>query len=86
MTEILRKLKSRKLWLALGGLFAGVAMAFGVDSGELHTLAGAVTSVASVVVYILTEGNIDAAAIGTAAKQVQEAAETVTGHDGDENS
>lgn len=64
MMDVLGKLKSRKLWLALGGMFAGIALAFGVDGGELGTVAGAVTTVASVVAYILTEGRVDLAAVG----------------------
>lgn len=60
MKEIVMKLKSRKLWLALGGVCVGAAMAFGAE-GE--TAMGAVTTIASVVAYILTEGRIDMAAV-----------------------
>jgi phage shock protein PspC (stress-responsive transcriptional regulator) len=59
MEELVRKLTSRKLWLALAGIFTGIALTFGVDGSEVTTVAGAVTALASVVTYILTEGAVD---------------------------
>ena len=61
--DILRKLTSRKLWLALAGVATGVAVILGVDGSEISTVAGAVTAVASVITYIITEGKVDAAAV-----------------------
>ena len=61
--DILKKLTSRKLWLALAGVATGVAVILGVDGSEITTVAGAVTALASVVTYIMTEGKIDAAAV-----------------------
>lgn len=63
MSEILRKLTSRKLWLAIAGVATGVAMVLGVDGSEITTVAGAVTALASVITYIVTEGKIDAASV-----------------------
>ena len=40
--ELFRKLTSRKLWAALAGLSAGLAMAFGLDEAVISTVAGAV--------------------------------------------
>ena len=60
MKEIIRKLSSRKLWLALAGVAAGLSMALGVDVSDLSAVAGAVTAIFSVVTYIQTEGKIDA--------------------------
>jgi len=77
MEEILQKLKSRKLWLALGGMCAGIALAFGVEASDLQTVAGAVTTLASVVVYILTEGRVDAIAMEGAAQKTWEAVDAV---------
>lgn len=54
--ELFRKLTSRKLWAALAGLSAGLAMAFGLDEAVISTVAGAVVAVASVATYIVTEG------------------------------
>ncbi len=68
MNKIAAKLCSRKLWLALAGLATGVALALGVDAGDLSVAAGAVTALASVITYIVTEGKIDAAAVRKAAE------------------
>ena len=73
---MLKKLMSRKLWLALAGVATGVAMALGVDATEITTVAGAVTALVSVVTYIITEGKIDAEGIKNAIIDVQEAVDT----------
>ena len=72
------KLSSRKLWAAVVGMVMGLAMVFGLDETAASTVAGAVVSVASVVTYIVTEGRIDAAAVGDAAGKVQDAIDAVT--------
>lgn len=73
------KLKSRKLWTAIIGVIAGVAMAFGLDTQDVGAVSGAVVSVVSVVTYIITEGRIDAAAVGNAAQDIQDAVDAVNG-------
>jgi hypothetical protein len=65
-------LSSRKLWLALAGVATGVAMVLGVDSSEITSVAGAVTALASVITYIVTEGKVDAAAVKNAVDVVYE--------------
>ena len=77
MGEILEKLKSRKLWLAVGGMCAGIALAFGVDASDLQTVAGAVTTLVSAVVYILAEGKVDAIAMEGASAQIRDAVDAV---------
>lgn len=78
--EILKqKLSSRKLWAAIAGLVMGLSMVFGLDEGTISTVSGAVVSVASVIVYIVTEGRVDAAAVGDAAGKVQDAVDAVAG-------
>ncbi|MBE6948746.1 MAG: hypothetical protein E7456_02755 [Ruminococcaceae bacterium] len=64
MKKYLSKLNSRKLWAAVVGLIAGLAVVFGIDESIINTVAGAVVSAASVVAYIITEGKIDIAALG----------------------
>lgn len=59
---ILRKLTSRKLWVALIGVAVGLAAAFGISENEYAQIAGIVTSAASVVVYVFGESRVDAAA------------------------
>lgn len=79
MSEILRKLKSRKLWAAAAGLVMGLSIVFGLDENTISTVSGAVVSIISVVTYIHTEGRIDAAAVGNAAGKVQDAVDAVAG-------
>lgn len=77
MSNILRKLTSRKLWMAIAGVATGVAMALGIDSTEIGTVAGAVTALVSVVTYIITEGKVDAEGVKNAVESVQDAVEVL---------
>lgn len=79
MNDILRKLSSRKLWMAIAGVATGIAMALGVDSGEIGTVAGAVTALVSVVTYIAVEGKVDAEGVKNAIVVMQEAADVIEG-------
>ncbi len=77
MKTFIRKISSRKFLAALAGLVMGLAMVFGLDEGVMTTVSGALTAVASVVAYIVSEGKVDAAAVGEAVEKVQDAAEIV---------
>lgn len=72
------KLTSRKLWAAIAGIVAGLAMVFGLDADIITTVAGAVTALASVITYIITEGRIDAESVKNAVSKTQEAYEIIT--------
>lgn len=63
MSEFLRKLSSRKLWMAIAGIATGIAMALGVEATDVSTVAGAITALVSVVTYIVTEGKVDAESV-----------------------
>lgn len=77
MNNVMKKLSSRKLWAAVAGLVAGLAMVFGLDEGIITTVSGAVVTVASVIIYIVTEGRVDAAAVKKAAEDVAKAGEAI---------
>ena len=77
MNEILYKLKSRKLWLAIAGVATGIALAFGVDASDIQTVAGAVTTVLSVAVYVVIEGKVDAEAVKQAIIGIEGAVEVI---------
>ena len=79
MNEVIRKLSSRKLWMAIAGVATGIAMALGIDSGDISTVAGAVTAVASVITYIVTEGKIDAESVKNAIIEVEDVTELLKG-------
>ena len=81
MSEILRKLSSRKLWMALAGVATGVAMALGAESTEISTVAGAVTAIVSLATYIITEGKIDAEGVKSAIIEIRDGIEVIEGTD-----
>lgn len=83
MNEILRKLSSRKLWMAIAGIATGIAMALGAEFSEIGTVAGAVTAIISVATYIITEGKIDAEGVKNAIIEIQDGVEVIEGADGD---
>lgn len=77
MSTLKSKLSSRKFWAAMAGVVSGLAMIFGLDENIISTVAGAVMALGSVVVYINTEGRIDAASISKAAQAVELAAKSL---------
>lgn len=81
---MLKKLTSRKLLAAIAGIITGIAIIFGVDSGTISTIAGAVTTISSVVAYIYAEGKIDAASVSKVAESVETIVETLEGCEPDE--
>ena len=83
MSNVIRKLTSRKLWLAIAGVTTGIAMILGVNGSDITSVAGAVTALASVITYIITEGKIDAESVKTAVENTQSAVETIEGGDDD---
>lgn len=72
-----RKLSSRKLWAAVAGIITGLCMIFGLDEGVAGSVAGAICSIASVIVYIVTEGKLDAAALQKAMADAAAAGEAL---------
>lgn len=54
-----RKLTSRKLWVAVAGFIAGLAVIFGGSDETAETISGAILSGAAVVGYIFGEGLTD---------------------------
>lgn len=58
--DIIRKLTSRKFWMAIVALVSGLLMAFKVDAKTAEIVSGTIMSVASVIAYILGEGLVDA--------------------------
>lgn len=73
MQKFISKLTSRKFLTCVAGVVMGICMVFGLDEGVVSTIAGAVTSVASLVMYMYTEGKVDAAAVKNAADKVESA-------------
>ena len=66
-TDILRKLTSRKLWLAVALFVSGIIVAFGGAKETAETVAGCIMQGAAVLGYLLAEGLTDAAAAAAGA-------------------
>ena len=59
--DIIRKLTSRKLWMAIALFVSGVLVAIGKDKGTAETVSGLIMQGAAVIAYIIGEGLADAA-------------------------
>lgn len=55
----IRKLTSRKLWVAVAGFVAGLIVAFGGSNQTAETVSGCILSGAAVVGYVIGEGLAD---------------------------
>ena len=58
--NIIRKLTSRKFWVAVAGFVAGLVVAFDGDAETAETISGLILQGASVIGYLLAEGLADA--------------------------
>lgn len=59
--DIIRKLTSRKLWMAVAMFVSGLIVAFGGENSTAETVSGCLMQAGAVVSYILAEGWADAA-------------------------
>lgn len=59
--DIIRKLTSRKLWLAVALFVSGLLAFFGENAEKVEKIAGLIMQGAAVIAYILGEGLVDAA-------------------------
>lgn len=75
---MMNKLTSRKFWACVVGVVTGLAMVFELDQNVITTVAGAVTSLVSVVAYMYTEGKIDTARVSNTADTIKDAIEKVS--------
>jgi len=58
---LIRKLTSRKLWVAVAAFISGLIVAFDGDATTAETISGLILQGGAVVSYILAEGWADAA-------------------------
>lgn len=64
---IIRKLTSRKLWVAIAGFVSGLIVAMDGNAETAETISGLILQGASILGYLLAEGLADAAHPGSAA-------------------
>ncbi len=60
-TDIIRKLTSRKLWVAIAAFVSGLILAFGGSESVASTVSGVILQAAAVIGYLFAEGLTDAA-------------------------
>ena len=70
---MMKRLLSRKFLAAAAGIVTGLSMIFGLDENIITTVAGAVTALGSVVVYVAAEGKVDAEAVKNALFEAEKA-------------
>ena len=58
--DIIRKLSSRKLWMAVALFVSGLIVAFGGSESESEVVSGCIMQGASVLGYLIAEGLHDA--------------------------
>ena len=64
-----RKLTSRKLWVAVAGLVTSLLLAFGLSEGSVAQVAAIIAAAADVVGYLLAEGLTDSASVSKQEKK-----------------
>ena len=65
----IRKLTSRKFWMAIVTLVTGLILAFGGDQSTAETVGGCIMAAAAVVAYTIGEGLADGAATANKEKE-----------------
>ena len=63
--DIIRKLTSRKFWMAVAAFISGLIVAFGETAETAETVTGLILAGATVLGYLLAEGLTDAAEAGS---------------------
>lgn len=58
--DIIRKLTSRKFWVAIVGFITPLLLAFGVAETDVSQVTAIIMAGADVVAYIVAEGMVDA--------------------------
>ena len=66
-TDIIRKLTSRKFWMAVAAFVSGILVAFGETAETAESVAGLIMAGASVLGYLFAEGLTGAAVAGAEA-------------------
>lgn len=59
--DVIRKLSSRKLWMAVALFVSGLIVAFGGEKATAETVSGCIMQGAAVLGYIIAEGLTDSA-------------------------
>lgn len=74
---MLKKLSSRKFWIALIGAIGGLAAAFSGQGGDIGFFSGMIVTATSLVSYILVEGRIDYKSVVVLVEDLEEVIEKI---------
>lgn len=61
--QIIRKLTSRKFWVALCGFITALLVAFNVDKGSIEQATSIIMAFGSLMIYMLSESATDVASL-----------------------
>lgn len=73
--DIIRKLTSRKFWMAVAAFVSGLIVAFGGSEGTASTVSGCILQGAAVLGYLLAEGLADASRPTVVVEAIEEKVE-----------
>lgn len=59
-----KKLASRKFWMCVIGFASALLVAFNVSENNIAQIAAIISAFGTLIVYIFSEGNVDAASAG----------------------
>ena len=82
MSTLKSKLTSRKFWLTLISVAAGIAQLLGADGNIVSTVSGALLAAVPAIIYVITEGKIDAEGVKKLASSLSDSLDVIAG---DEN-
>lgn len=71
-SDIVRKLTSRKLWMAVALFVSGCLVAFGKDKETAEMVSGLIMQGAAVIAYIIGEGLADASHVNYEGKHLDD--------------
>lgn len=59
-----KKLASRKFWVCVVGFVSALLVAFNISENNIAQIAAIISAFGTLIVYILSEGSVDAASAG----------------------
>ena len=77
MNKFISKLTSRKFWISLISTFVGIAELFGADGELVSVIVGSALALIPSIIYIITEGKVDAASAKNLANDVEKALDSM---------
>lgn len=74
---MVQKLTSRKFWMAVSSIVSGILMMMNFSDNFVSVISGGVLVLSGTIVYIVTEGKIDAARVQTSIETIMNIIEAI---------